>query len=64
MMYRSAWGTSEGQEVVLAMRIRREAFDQILRAAVPPCHCANTLALVEGPPIVLTPANTVCAGRR
>lgn len=35
MMYRSGWGQSEGQEVVLAVRIRRSAFDAILRSAVP-----------------------------
>jgi Domain of unknown function (DUF4291) len=35
MMYRSACGTSAGQEVVLAVRIRRGAFDTILQAAVP-----------------------------
>jgi Domain of unknown function (DUF4291) len=33
MMYRSGWGTKEGQEVTLAVRIRRNAFDDILRAA-------------------------------
>lgn len=27
--------------------------------AVPTCHCANTLALVKAPPIVLAPPNTV-----
>jgi hypothetical protein len=35
MMYRSGWGTKEGQEVVLAVRLRRAAFDQILALAVP-----------------------------
>jgi Domain of unknown function (DUF4291) len=35
MMYRSGWGTKEGQEVVLAVRLRREAFEQILALAVP-----------------------------
>jgi hypothetical protein len=35
MMYRSGWGTKSGQEVTLAVRLRREAFDQILRLAVP-----------------------------
>ena len=35
MMYRSAWGTSEGQQTVLAIRLRRDAFEEILRAAVP-----------------------------
>ncbi len=34
MMYRSSWGQSEGQEVVLAVRLQRGAFDQVLRAAV------------------------------
>lgn len=34
MMYRSGWGTKEGQQVVLAIRLRREAFDAILQQAV------------------------------
>jgi len=34
MMYRSGWGTKENQEVTLAIRIRRSAFDEILRLAV------------------------------
>lgn len=35
MMYRSGWGTKEGQEVILAVTIRRTLFDEILAAAVP-----------------------------
>lgn len=35
MMYRSGWGTKEGQEITLAVRIQRSAFDSILAAAVP-----------------------------
>jgi hypothetical protein len=35
MMYRSGWGTKEGQEIVLAISLRRAAFDAILAAAVP-----------------------------
>jgi hypothetical protein len=35
MMYRSGWGTKKGQEVVLAIRLNRSAFDQILESAVP-----------------------------
>jgi hypothetical protein len=35
MMYRSGWGTKEGQEVVLAVWLRRTAFDAILAQAVP-----------------------------
>lgn len=34
MMYRSAWASKPGQEVVLAVRLKREAFDQILADAV------------------------------
>jgi len=34
MMYRSGWGTKEGQEVTLAIRLARSAFDEILRQAV------------------------------
>ncbi|HEU4557133.1 MAG TPA: DUF4291 domain-containing protein [Longimicrobium sp.] len=34
MMYRSGWGTKPGQEVTLAVRIRRAGFDQLLREAV------------------------------
>ncbi|MBD2156055.1 DUF4291 domain-containing protein [Leptolyngbya sp. FACHB-16] len=34
MMYRSGWGTKAGQEVTLAIRIKRSAFDTILASAV------------------------------
>lgn len=37
-MYRSGWGTKEGQEVVLAVRLRRAAFDELLAAAVHSSH--------------------------
>jgi len=35
MMYRSGWGQKEGQGVVLAIRLKRCAFDNILAQAVP-----------------------------
>lgn len=35
MMYRSNWGTKHDQEVTLAVRLRRDAFETILRRAVP-----------------------------
>lgn len=35
MMFRSGWGTKEGQEITLALRITRAAFDALLAAAVP-----------------------------
>ena len=34
MMYRCGWGTKEGQERILAIDIKREAFDDIVRNAV------------------------------
>jgi hypothetical protein len=35
MMFRSGWGTKEGQEVTLAIRMQRAAFDAIIVAGVP-----------------------------
>src|SRR4051794_29690087 len=35
MMYRSGWGAKEGQEVTLALRLRRQFFDALLAQAVP-----------------------------
>lgn len=35
MMYRSGWGTKEGQEVTLAIWLKRPAFDGLLARAVP-----------------------------
>ena len=35
MMYRSQWGRAEGQEVVLAIRLKRRVFDSLLARAVP-----------------------------
>ncbi len=35
MMNRSGWGTREGQEVTLALRLRRTFFDSLLAQAVP-----------------------------
>ena len=34
MMYRSGWGTKEGQEITLAVRLERNGFEEILRRAV------------------------------
>jgi len=34
MMYRNGWGTKEGQEVVLAMHLKREAFQKYIEDAV------------------------------
>lgn len=34
MMYRSGWATKIGQEVILAIRIKRDAFDSILSQAI------------------------------
>ncbi len=35
MMYRSGWGQKPGQEVILAVRLERTAFDELLSGAVP-----------------------------
>lgn len=35
MMYRCGWGTKPDQECILAVTLRREGFDAILRGAVP-----------------------------
>ncbi len=34
MMYRCGWDSKEGQEVVLAVRLKRSAYDEILRLAI------------------------------
>jgi len=34
MMYRSGWGTKEGPEITLALRLRRPFFDSLLSSAV------------------------------
>jgi hypothetical protein len=41
MMYRSGWGTKEGQEVVLALRLRRAFFDSLLSLAIPSSFIAG-----------------------
>lgn len=41
MMYRSAWGTAERQESVLAVRIRRAFFERLLALAVPSAFGAS-----------------------
>lgn len=35
MMFRSGWATKEGQEHILAVRLKRSFFDEVLQAAVP-----------------------------
>jgi hypothetical protein len=44
MMYRSGWGTKEGQEVVLGLRLRRRFFDDILARAVASTFGASGLS--------------------
>jgi hypothetical protein len=47
MMYRCGWASKEGQERVLAVRLRRSFFDEILRQAVPSSFDASRFASVE-----------------
>ena len=42
MMYRSAWGTEEGQETILAIVLRRAFFDGLLAQAVPSAFPAGS----------------------
>lgn len=44
MMYRNGWGTKEGQEVTLAVCLRRSAFDFLLANAVASAFEASRLA--------------------
>jgi hypothetical protein len=42
MMYRSGWADKEGQERILAVRLKRSFFDELLRAAVPSSYEQST----------------------
>ena len=44
MMYRAGWATKEGQERILAVRLPRDFFDEILRAAIPSSFDATRYA--------------------
>src|SRR5262249_25771420 len=44
MMYRSQWGQAKGQEVVLAVRLRRRFFDSLLAQGVPSSFDAHDFA--------------------
>lgn len=44
MMYRSDWGRSSGQEIVLAIRLRRAFFDSLLLQAVPSSFTSELFA--------------------
>ncbi len=48
MMFRSGWGTKPGQEITLAVRLKRPFFDQILAAAVPSTHDPALFNSYEG----------------
>jgi hypothetical protein len=41
MMYRNGWGTKEGQEVVLAIHLKRDAFERYLQQAVISSYKSN-----------------------
>ena len=47
MMYRSGWGTKPGQEVVLAVRITRPAFEEILGHAIHSSFVAERYASAD-----------------
>lgn len=47
MMYRSGWGTKEGQEITLAITLRRSFFDELLTAAIASSFGASTFDNIE-----------------
>jgi hypothetical protein len=47
MMYRSGWATKEGQEHILAVRLKRSFFDELLRQVVPSTFHAHRYASHE-----------------
>lgn len=47
MMYRAGWATKEGQEHILAVRLRRPFFDELLRLAVPSSFDARRFSAPE-----------------
>ena len=47
MMYRSGWGTKDGQETTLAVRLQRAGFDEILRRAVHSSYVPGVYASPE-----------------
>jgi hypothetical protein len=42
MMYRSQWGQAQGQEMVLAIQLKRRFFDSLLAQAVPSTYVGQT----------------------
>lgn len=47
MMYRSNWGRSQGQETVLAIRLRRTFFESLLQQAIPSSFDADQFGSQE-----------------
>ena len=47
MIYRSGWGTKLGQEVVLAVWMKRIAFDEVLRQAIPSSYPDSQYAVAN-----------------
>ncbi len=47
MMYRAGWATKEGQDRILAVRLRRTFFDELLRLVVPSAFDSRRFATRE-----------------
>lgn len=47
MMYRSGWGTKDGQEVTLAITMRRSFFDELLESAIASSFTASRFDEIE-----------------
>jgi hypothetical protein len=47
MMYRSGWATKEGQERILAIRLNRAFFEELLSSSVPSSHDPERFGSIE-----------------
>ena len=67
MMYRSQWAQAEGQEVVLAVRLRRAFFDSLLAQVVPSAFDSTAFTSTErgimARPLTMSPYNHLRGGR-
>jgi len=57
MMYRAGWASKEGQEHILAVRLKRTFFDELLRLVVPSTYNPNSFATQEEWKAAVTASN-------
>lgn len=64
MMYRSGWATKEGQEHVLAVRLRRAGFDAAVAGACLSHYSPACTPTVPSGPACCAPARSASSGTR